>query len=547
MDVFKVQLEKIKQQLAGLTATQRMLVATLVTLLGITIYYWGHYAGTAEMEPVMDQPLSIEEVGAMDSVLDQNGIVHIDSGGRVLVPSDRKMQALADLTYAQVLPHNSQSAFEELSKNLNPFSSPSEREAFANHAVEITLGRVIGEFPNVIQAEVVINAKNDQRIEGSIPPTATVFMKVRDGADNMKVLTLASATGVAGTVSGLTRGHVSVVINGQTMRVPDLDSDPMAGGDDYLSLKKQSEQDAEEKIRQQFPIPGLTVSVLCDVENRTTTESKDEYDTAGTLAKEVESQDKTEETTSAPPASAEPGAGANTAASIAQAAAPSGGNSSTISDSTSKTQIFPGHTVSNISTPAGKPTIKTATVGVPRGYMIEIYKQQHHASDDPSETELANFSATELANMKTGVKTCLDLPTDDAVWVNMYTEPSQVMATATPAEATPSVGLSTVTAHAKEIAVGLLAVVSLFMMSSMVRKSTPAPVAPQAPVEEAPQILTAGDALAGEAAFSNTTLDGMELDEEAVRSQQMLDQVTTMVKENPEGAATLVKRWLNRS
>jgi flagellar biosynthesis/type III secretory pathway M-ring protein FliF/YscJ len=85
------------------------------------------------------------------------------------------------------------------------------------------------------------------------------------------------------------------------------------------------------------------------------------------------------------------------------------------------------------------------------------------------------------------------------------------------------------------------------MMSSMVRKATPAPVvAVSAPVQ-APSILTAAESLAGEVGMSNAALDGMEMDEDAVRTQQMLDQVTTMVKENPEGAASLVKRWLNRS
>jgi flagellar biosynthesis/type III secretory pathway M-ring protein FliF/YscJ len=39
----------------------------------------------------------------------------------------------------------------------------------------------------------------------------------------------------------------------------------------------------------------------------------------------------------------------------------------------------------------------------------------------------------------------------------------------------------------------------------------------------------------------------MEMDEDSVRTQQMLDQVSTMVKENPDGAASLVKRWLSRA
>ena len=53
--------------------------------------------------------------------------------------------------------------------------------------------------------------------------------------------------------------------------------------------------------------------------------------------------------------------------------------------------------------------------------------------------------------------------------------------------------------------------------------------------------------IAGEVSEGGQTLDGMELDEDAVKAQQMVEQVSTMGKENPEGAAQMVKRWLNRS
>jgi len=42
-------------------------------------------------------------------------------------------------------------------------------------------------------------------------------------------------------------------------------------------------------------------------------------------------------------------------------------------------------------------------------------------------------------------------------------------------------------------------------------------------------------------------LDGMELDEESAKAQQMLNQVSALVEENPDAAANLVKRWMNRS
>jgi len=37
----------------------------------------------------------------------------------------------------------------------------------------------------------------------------------------------------------------------------------------------------------------------------------------------------------------------------------------------------------------------------------------------------------------------------------------------------------------------------------------------------------------------------MELDEDSIKSQQMLTQVTELVGENPDMAASLIKRWMN--
>src|SRR6202000_797442 len=97
MDVFKTQLEKIKQQLSGLTAPQRMLVGTLVAIMVGTLLYWGHYAGNAEMTPLLDQSLTTAEIGKISMALDGKGVTHTVVGDRVMVPADRKMELVADL------------------------------------------------------------------------------------------------------------------------------------------------------------------------------------------------------------------------------------------------------------------------------------------------------------------------------------------------------------------------------------------------------------------------------------------------------------------
>ena len=58
--------------------------------------------------------------------------------------------------------------------------------------------------------------------------------------------------------------------------------------------------------------------------------------------------------------------------------------------------------------------------------------------------------------------------------------------------------------------------------------------------------LNGNEAVVGSAAEDNASLDGMELDEETVKSQRMVDQVQQMVETNPDSAANLVKHWLNR-
>src|SRR5947209_12357941 len=176
MDVVKSQLDRIRQQLAGLTATQRMLVGTLVAVMVLTLLYWGKYAGSPEMVPVLDQALNEDEIGRIDMALQAKDIPHTVSGGKVLVPAERKMEIVADLMFTQQLPHQTQNAFVEMSKQLNIFSGPTQTEATYNQATQMTLAQVIRHFPGVADAQVIINAKMERRIENSIMPTATVVI-----------------------------------------------------------------------------------------------------------------------------------------------------------------------------------------------------------------------------------------------------------------------------------------------------------------------------------------------------------------------------------
>ena len=106
MDFLKAQFLKIQEQLAGLSATQKMLVVSLLTIMVMTLLWWSHWAAQPEMSPLLDQTMSADDIGQIATNLDAQGIPHEVVGDKVYVPADRKLEIMAVLGYSQALPKN---------------------------------------------------------------------------------------------------------------------------------------------------------------------------------------------------------------------------------------------------------------------------------------------------------------------------------------------------------------------------------------------------------------------------------------------------------
>src|SRR6185295_16457706 len=178
MDFLKNQFQRIQQQLSGLTATQKMLTGALVAIMVMTLLYWGRYAGTSDMEPLFEQTLSASDLGNVQNRLTLKGVkTTTGSGGQIMVPADKKMEILADLAYAKAMPRISESGFEQMLVKLSPWASATERDAVYNRAKEITCSKLIGYFPDVEDAQVMIDPTKKREIGisgGGIEPSATV-------------------------------------------------------------------------------------------------------------------------------------------------------------------------------------------------------------------------------------------------------------------------------------------------------------------------------------------------------------------------------------
>jgi flagellar biosynthesis/type III secretory pathway M-ring protein FliF/YscJ len=255
---------------------------------------------------------------------------------------------------------------------------------------------------------------------------------------------------------------------------------------------------------------------------------------------------RTEENNNSSKPASEPGTNANTGATLSATVASGETSANTVTEESIESQHYVPTTRETIETPAGATPVTGASVSVPRSHFLKAFRMVNPGDKEPTPELFEPFVQKELNEIRGQVLGCVNQTPPEKVIVRSYYDYLPATATSAPVAAS-SLPLA-LTSHAKEIALGALAVVSLFMVMSMVKKGAPAPIAPPAPVERKPSgPIDASEELAGEAGIGPQSMDGMEIADEDVRTNQMIAQVQTMVKEDPEAAASLVKRWLNRA
>lgn len=563
MELLKSQVARIAEQLAGLTATQKMLAAALVVIMVMTLLYGARNAGTAEMEALLDQSFSKENIVQITGELASRGIAYDVTGDKILIPADRKWQVMAILGYEQLLPSDTSAGFDALVKGINPLESNSMTDRKFAEYRSATMAKIIRQFPNVKEANVIVDGKTQRRIGESIAPTATIQIATKGNvnAKSAKQLADAAASVVVGANAGMPKGNVVVLIDGKRFKTGSDGGDALGGGGGIgASELLEYRADAESYFRNQIAdqlrfMDDVIVNVAVTVDASATRARSQSYDPKATFTKPLEEETHTTETNTAGTASDEPGARPNTGMSIAGGGG-AGGTSSTETEERTKLAQYASVVEKNVVTPAGTFSVNSASVRVPRSYFLRAWAAANPGGKEPTEDTIVAMASVEFPKIRKDVVGVTGIADPQGISVEMYYDALPVTLAGATASADTTGGLASslplgVGSYGKEIAIGLLAVVSLFMVTSMVKKGTPGVM--QMPTNIAdefippPGVLSTGELIAGEAGSGGDMLDAVELDDDAVRAQQMIDQVSNMVKENPDSAASLVKRWMNRN
>ncbi len=595
MDRLRAILTNIRTQLGVLTVTQKLLIGTLCVLFLMTLFLVSQYAGSPTTVALFPGGTAEDQQKAAVFLRNRSLPFTVAVDGKVMVQPDQKYIALAAMTKEQALPGDKKLLFDGLvaSSASNWLEPLADKQVKHTVALQNELSRVIRSIPGIDDASVFIARPPENSGFGAATKKAVaqvaVFPAAGQGMDQNTVNALADL--VAGSVSGLDMRDVAIVDGKNRRSYRAVSPEDLSGGGNYIEQVARVEKRVQDKLSEHLRfIPDVIVSVnaMIDAARRESVRHEALPKGQGTTVVEIENTTSTNASTSKSGPSGAPGLDSNVGMSIKEAGG-GGGSNTTDESSTVKSQAVIGELTTKQKDATGRPTKINVTVSVPREYVAAIAKQKKSAAAPasggaapagaaPGATAAAEPSETEIDSVfENDVKKKIEemvsplVETDGGVGAPGTAAATQLVAGTVRAFLIPvsmgggasaasfggsrggfggSGGMSGLSGLmenglVKTVGLGVLAVVALGMMLMMVKKAGKAPQMPTA--EELvgiPPALEPGTDVVGEAIEGETAMAGIEVDDDSLRTGKMIEEIGTLVKNNPQTAANVFNRWL---
>ncbi len=548
MQVWQRTRQLIADQLGARPGTAKLLIGALMVILVMSLLLVAQLTGRPSMVPL---PIDLGPEARIAALrhLEAAGISHEERGGQVMVPASQRHTVLAQLTDHAVI-SGDQINFDSLIDQDSPFLTRDQHDKRWLTAKMNVLSSLVGKFRGIERATVMIDDPKRRGFGSShVAPTASVTLFTRAGQLSQSQVE-AIAHLVAGSHAALKAEDVRV-IDARTGRAHQARRDDDLASAKYLEMKREAEKHIKATLADALAyIPGVRIAVNAMVDARRIESRIDNFQDpkVGPLKstrRTIDSSDRA--------AGGVPGVQANTGAAVSL----SGGGGSTMTDERSEeaTQsVFP-RDARHVTDPKGYALKINATILVPRSYFLSKYRQDQNDSEAvPDDTALQATVTGETQRIRTDVEPLIDTAAfEDAipgtVVVSMIPDFGTIAGLVPPhaGSSEESLGGGAVGGGlVKYAGLGGLALLSLTMMFLMVRKAGDRHSLPSAEeLAGIPQPLESDEGVVvGEAEESAMVLEGVELTDEALRRQQMLDQINDLVKQHPGEAANLLGRWI---
>ena len=540
MEFLKRNLTQFQAQLGSMSFATRWLICSLVIimlLVGGMLVYWG---GSADMVPV--DGITTGTTAEAVTILEADGINTRVDGGELLVAKDDLHQAVASLSRGGHLNPNASAAFDELVTETSWMDSSTDKNRKYMLAKGHFLSAVISSFPNVESASVILDKPMSNGFgQTHVDPSASVMVTMQPGSKVSRPMADTMIHMVASAVAGLQEQDVTVsdTINSRSFTAADPDMiDPLASQEATLTSERLHKQKIEQVLH---PFDGVMVAVKI-----VTSDVVREQVQKTTWGKpEIASSESIEKIQTNVSNAGEPGPRAMLGSSI-----DGGGSSGTeLTETTAIENCNSSKPIeqANISKSGHMIRKINASIVVPRSYYVRIFQAQNPDAEAPSDDDLKEIIAKEEAKITSLVEPQI-VSSDEQM------QPGQIsvamvydQAYLEPVTAGMDGGLGSVVSSdmAQTGVLAGLAAMAVGLMLFMVRRATRKEELPT--IEElagVPPTLPTDDDLMGEVEEMDSTLAGVELDEDELRARQIADQISDLVRANPEEAGGLLTKWV---
>jgi flagellar biosynthesis/type III secretory pathway M-ring protein FliF/YscJ len=565
MDRLKQQLQEIQQQLGGLTASQKMLAGSLVAIIAVTLVWWTSYAATGETVKLLEQPLNAEQVGQIRQTLSSRGIETTASGDGILINATRRNEAMSILALERQLPKDLTRHFDKAIGQIGSFDPHKKIDLTILAARQNELASTMKLWPEIRDARVYINDRYKRQVGGDIMPTAGVTLTTT-GVGNKSVEDLAAAATafVSTSVSMLLPENVEVIIDSRLVSI-DNDSTVTGTSNKLLELQAAAERRFETKLLKTFSyIPDLRVAVSVDVRDNTTRTVTEEFDPEGKVVVPLETREESDDEENGSGDWGESGLIPNSAMAIGPESGGGESRNRRVVEERNRAEI--GRKVEETFSRGGVPVARSCTLSVPLSYIRNEFLGRNPGESEPNAEVLRTFEGELREEIALAARTLLSSVAAEDVMVVTYADTlggmpgilpdgTQVIEAGAGGGFMP-LAMKLLSDYGRTAGVIVLAGVALLFVSSIAKKA-PAGVATSQPLgafdaAEFAAMTRPGGIAPGtpedeiaEALAADALLVGQEVAEDQLQAGQMVDQVQSLVKENPEAAAGLIKRWIN--
>ena len=210
MDFFRQQWTQVQSQVSDWSFTTKWLIGALVVILMLVGVLFVNLASAPQMVPI-----SQVADGATTQIvahLQSDGIEHEVRGAQVYVPVKEQERAIATLAVNNLISRDAYAAFDQIVNNQSWMTTNRQSDQQMRMATGRFLGLVVGEFPGVDHAYVVIDKPDTVGIGlGYVPPSAMVTVNMKPGGQLNRRSANALIALVEGAVAELPAENVKII------------------------------------------------------------------------------------------------------------------------------------------------------------------------------------------------------------------------------------------------------------------------------------------------------------------------------------------------